>query len=193
MRINYKRILQIIVIIGISAGFIVALCAIPTQIGPLAHKCKLHHVKMLRGTIPIEYGYVVPLDDNLARVENVWCPNANEWSAGGCVVDANSPKTTVDWYCQICRDEEKRLWDLYKNGCPVHHVRMLVGTAKLNSVIRSLLPDYSKAINSLFPYANDEVSNFNLKTMKPGSQNIEVLYCPECRRAKAKWLQEHKY
>lgn len=70
--------------------------------------------------------------------------------------------------------------------CEVHDVELQKTLVPLTYGDIYLEPDFVEASKTLFPHASDNFHNaHNAKNYK----FAEVLFCPECRRAKQNWLQ----
>jgi hypothetical protein len=117
------RITFILLLALVFAG-----CAETNQVGvtPLraAHKetadytvgataiCEVHHIPMVRTTVPIAYGLIMPTAQAEARYAastNAF-PHAETYVCGGCCVYDESPQKAVIYVCPECTKAAKE-WD----------------------------------------------------------------------------------
>lgn len=68
--------------------------------------CHVHHVSMIKETVPVEYG--LPTESPPYKAESARFPFARRFVQGGCVIDGNSPKTAEGFVCPECLDAERR-------------------------------------------------------------------------------------
>ena len=81
---------------------------LPALIGESAHRyqqCQLHHEWMRVGDVSIAYGLIC-FEKEYTDAHKQLFPNAHSYSAGGCVVMSESPKTEKVLYCPSCRKAE---------------------------------------------------------------------------------------
>jgi hypothetical protein len=74
--------------------------------------------------------------------------------------------------------------------CPVHGEKLKLDTVPILYGILMIDEDYLEAEKTLFPNANTRVFGGDLVQEET---KAEVLYCPKCREAEAKWNKEHKH
>lgn len=69
-------------------------------------ECPLHHVALVRGPVPIQYGLRY-LSNEYRAARNKLFPKAVSFMNGGCRVSKDSPRTMYVHYCEQCRAAEK--------------------------------------------------------------------------------------
>ncbi len=80
--------------------------------------CHVHQIKMELRTVEIHYGLPVA-DSSQTPIPRAWLPkllaataaefpNADDLSAGGCVVSADSPKTRKVYMCPNCVEAKRK-------------------------------------------------------------------------------------
>jgi hypothetical protein len=71
--------------------------------------CELHHVQMVKATVPIEYGLIHLSDYGLAlhAASQATFPHAQDSVSGGCCIESRSQ--AVIYHCRECR-KAKRTW-----------------------------------------------------------------------------------
>lgn len=69
-------------------------------------ECPLHHVALVRGPVPIQYGLRY-LSNEYRAARNKLFPRAVSFMNGGCCVSKDSPRTMYVHYCEQCRAAEK--------------------------------------------------------------------------------------
>lgn len=90
--------------------------------------------------------------------------------------------------------------DSKEKHCPVHGSLLLRDRVEIAYGLIGLKPGYAEAEKRLFPEANLEVLggcvvetqiNCDGTQLQTSPKYAEVLYCPACRRAQARWLKTH--
>ncbi|MHC4446921.1 MAG: hypothetical protein ACYSXF_03830 [Planctomycetota bacterium] len=71
--------------------------------------------------------------------------------------------------------------------CDVHHETLREGVVRADTATVDYLPEYYAAREALFPYARTSAHG-----PYAGYTHTEVLYCPQCRRAKAEWQHDFR-
>ena len=74
--------------------------------------CQVHHIQMVRTTVPIEYGLPVWTPQAQARYAastNAF-PRAETFILGGCIVEPNFPRKAVIYMCTECL-KAAQTWD----------------------------------------------------------------------------------
>lgn len=75
-------------------------------------KCLIHHQLLRRVIVPIYYGHMLDIVDDIGRDKNF--PNATDYATGGCIYLTNSKKQALVLQCQQCfaaRDTWRREFD----------------------------------------------------------------------------------
>jgi hypothetical protein len=79
--------------------------ALSDEVANKYRQCQLHREWMTIGDVSIAYGFPI-IDKAYSKAEKKLFPHANLYSAGGCVVSPDSPKTEKVLYCSSCRKAE---------------------------------------------------------------------------------------
>jgi len=77
-----------------------------------ASVCQVHHIQMVRTTVPIAYGLLMPTPQGQARYAastNAF-PNADRYVPGGCSITSDSPHKVVIYTCSECQ-QAAQAWD----------------------------------------------------------------------------------
>jgi len=85
---------------------------------PSNAKCPIHGETLLPDKVPIQYGLILPTDEYMGALENIF-PNSNQSIYGGCMVEKREFGYVL--FCSSCREAENR-WKRENNW--------LIGTPK---------------------------------------------------------------
>jgi len=95
----------------LSAGLLLVGCASNRTRGE-STVCEVHHARMSKTTVPIEYGLLSFGERGRARysASTNGFPHADEWVPGGCIERLFAPHRAVIYTCGACKTARQR-WE----------------------------------------------------------------------------------
>ena len=93
---------------GLAAIVCLAGCASPRPLDETQGQsqiCEVHHVQMIKVSVPIHYGLPAYGEREAARraASTNSFPHARDWVGGGCVVTRHSPRDAIVFVCAECQ------------------------------------------------------------------------------------------